>query len=177
MISPLRALAMASLALTACATPAPVAPPRLTEIVHPGRVTVVTFFSADCPCQRAHDARLRELYDRYHAQGVDFVAVDAEATSTPARDAEEAKRRAYPFPIVSDPDGAIADALSAEYATFSLVFDDKGQIRYRGGLDSDKVYLTEGASLWVRDALDHVLAGRAPDPAETKTLGCSLRRR
>ena len=177
-------------ALTACAPPprapgrlpeatllASDGPRRLAEIIRPGRVTVIVFFSADCPCQAAHDARLRDLFAAYHDRGVDLVAVDSEAGASPARSEKEARARAYPFPILADPQGALADALGAEFATYSVVVDQRGQVRYRGGIDSDKAHLTAGASLWVRDAVDHLLAGTDPDPAESKALGCALRRK
>jgi hypothetical protein len=139
--------------------------------------TVVVFFSADCPCQRAHDGRLRDLFARYRPRGVGMVAVDAEATATPAGDREEARARGYPFPILTDPEGATADALGAAFATYAVVIDAGGRVRYRGGLDSDRNHITPGASAWLSDALDRLLAGREPEPAETTSMGCSLRRR
>ncbi len=178
-------------ALTGCSA-RPQAPPHVPNLALPGTdgashrlaelgtrapLTVIVFFSTLCPCQRAHDARLRELFARYHARGVEVVAVDAEATGSLASDRDEARARSYPFPILSDPEGAVADALGAEYATYAVVVDGAGRIRYRGGIDSDKKYLTDDAQLWLRDALDDLLAGREPRRAETTTLGCALRRK
>src|SRR6185312_6985998 len=48
------------------------APHTLAEVARGARFTVVTFFSADCPCQHAHDARLREMEALYRARGVAF---------------------------------------------------------------------------------------------------------
>ena len=152
-------------------------PRRLAEIVRPGRVTVIEFFSADCPCQAAHDARLRELAAAYRGRGVDVVAVDSEAGASPERAETEVKSRSYPFPILADPRGALADALGAEFATYTVVVDGAGNVRYRGGLDSDRTHVTDGASLWVRDAVERLLAGGSPDPVEAEALGCALRRK
>ncbi len=151
-------------------------PHRLSEIVRPGRVTVIVFFSADCPCQAAHDARLRDLFVAYHDRGVNLIAVDSEAGASPVRSAKEAGARAYPFPLLADPKGALADAFGAEFATYSVVIDQQGRVRYRGGIDSDRAHLTENASPWVRNAVDRLLAGADPDPAEAEALGCALRR-
>jgi hypothetical protein len=79
--------------------------------------------------------------------------------------------------MLSDPEGATADALGAESATHTVVLDGRGRVHYRGGLDSDRNTLTETASPWLKDALDHLLAGREPEPAETTSLGCVLRRK
>jgi hypothetical protein len=107
---------------------------------------------------------------------VDVLAVDSEAGASRERSAKEAKARAYPFPILADPRGALADALGAEFATYTVVVDATGRVRYRGGLDSDRAYLTKDASLWVRNAVDRLLAGGSPDPAQAEALGCALRR-
>ena len=47
------------------------------------RLTVLFFFANHCPCQAAHDARLRELYALYHPRGVDMFAVDSEIERHP----------------------------------------------------------------------------------------------
>jgi peroxiredoxin len=152
-------------------------PRRLAEIVKPGRVTVIEFFSAECPCQAAHDDRLRELASAYRERGVDVIAVDSEAGASTDRARNEALSRRYPFPILADPSGALADALGAEFATYTVVVDRLGHVRYRGGVDSDRTHLTTDASLWVRDAVDRLLAGADPDRTEAEALGCALRRR
>jgi peroxiredoxin len=138
--------------------------------------TVVVFFSASCPVQVAHDERLRALYDRYHARGVQFLAVDSEVGATPERDAGEAKSRGYAFPIWIDRGAAFADAMHAEYATFTVVVDRDGRVRYAGGIDSDRAKLHDDARVYVADALDDLLAGREPRQASGKTLGCALRK-
>jgi peroxiredoxin len=176
------------LALLACGSPPPLRVPaaslagsdgaahRIADLAQGAPFTVVTFFSADCPCQRAHDARLREMARVYGARGVAFVGVDAEATATAARDAAEAQGRGYPYRILTDPRGEVADALGAEYATYCVVLDASLRVRYRGAVDSDKTHLTEDTQPYLHDALDRLLAGREPERAVTEALGCALRR-
>jgi peroxiredoxin len=184
------ALAPLVLAVLGCASAPPAAPSaaaialrgsdglthRLAELSRGAPFTVVTFFSAECPVQRAHDARLRALADRFRERGVAFVAVDSEATATPAGDAAEAHRREYPYPLLTDAKGILADALGAEYATYSVVLDGSLRVRYRGAVDADKHFLHESAEPYLREALDRLLAGREPEHAETEALGCALRR-
>ena len=148
----------------------------LREAVQAKPLTVVFFFSAACPCQRAHDARLQALAARYGPSGVQFLGVDSEYDATPAADAREARERGYPFPIWVDRGGALADALAAQYATYAVVFDAQGAIRYRGGIDSDKNRLHRDAAPYLDEAIQSLLAGRAPARTETRALGCALRR-
>jgi thiol-disulfide isomerase/thioredoxin len=151
--------------------------PSLDDLTRGAPLTVVVFFSSHCPCQRAHDERLRALASKYGPAGVRFVAVDAEAGASRPRDEAEARARGYSFPILDDPSGSLADSLGAEYATYTVVLDAGQRVRYEGGIDSNKQHLTEDASFFLRDALDDLLAGREPRVPEGKTLGCVLRRK
>jgi len=148
------------------------APLALDAALRAHALTVITFFSADCPCQRAHDARLRELIARDTPRDVAFLVVDSEESATPARDSDEAKARGYP--IVLDDAGKLARSLDAEYATYSVVVDRDGKVLYRGAFDSDRVHLREGRAAFVDDALNDLLAGRPVRKTDTKTLGCTL---
>jgi peroxiredoxin len=143
---------------------------------HDANVTVVEFFSAHCPCQRAHDERLNGLYDEYATKGVRVIAVDSEAGASPARANSESSARGYRFPLLADPTGAAARELGATAATYTVVLDRDGRVRYAGGIDSDRVHLTADAKHYVRDAVDDLLAGRSPRVTEGRTLGCALER-
>jgi hypothetical protein len=152
-------------------------PRDVREVVAQAPFTVLVFFSRDCHCLDQHDARIRALYDAYHPRGVQVVMIDPEVRASPEIDAAEATRRGYAFPILIDRGAQLADMLGAEYATYSVIVDAQGRVRYHGGFDTDKTHLREGATPYVRDALDDLLAGRPPHVAETKALGCSLEKR
>lgn len=137
-------------------------------------LSVIIFFSRECHCLGQHDARIRALYDAYHPRGVQVVMVDPEVRASADVDAAEATRRGYPFPLLLDRGARLADALDAQYATYTVIVDAEGRIRYRGGFDSDKTHLRADATPYVRNALDDLLAGRAPRVAEAKALGCAL---
>jgi len=144
--------------------------PRASE-----KYTAVVFFSSDCHVLRAHDERLRALAAEFAERGVRFVAIDSEVCATAARDVEEASRRGYPFPILIDPGAKMAKAAGAAYAGYVVVLDPSAAIVYRGGIDSDRVHLTDDATPYLRHALADLVAGQSPRVAETKALGCALR--
>ncbi len=150
--------------------------PALVEELPRARFTVLEFFSSRCTCQKAHDERLRRLASELAPRGVQVIAVDSEATAGPAKDEAERARRGYAWPIVSDPRGEWADAFGAEFGTFVLVLDPTGAVRYRGGIDSDRAHLSDGATPWLRDALVALVEGREPPLGETRALGCLLER-
>ena len=140
----------------------------------PYRFTVLVFFSKHCHCLAAHDERLRRMYARYRLSGVQFFAVDSEVTADVARDREEAEQRSYPFPILIDPMGRLARTLGVLSAGHAVVLNGRGEVAYEGGIDSDKVHLHDDATPFLSNALDDLLADRAPRVAVTDTPGCAL---
>jgi peroxiredoxin len=178
----------AALALVCACAPPPIVNTRLTFPPLPGtdgaihdlapgretRLTVLFFFADHCPCQAAHDARLRDLYTLYHPRGVDILGVDSELGANPERDRAEAIKRGYPFPILIDHGGALAHRVGAQYATEAIVVDAVGDIRYHGGIDSDKRTLHDDATPFLREALDDLLAAAPVRRTETEALGCAL---
>jgi hypothetical protein len=138
--------------------------------------TVFVFFSPDCHCLAQHEPRLRELDATFRPLGVRFFMVDSEVNASVERDTQEALRRGYPVPILVDRGARLAGALGAEYATYSVVADRSGRVRYRGGIDSDKNHLRADAVPYLGNALRDLLDGREPRIADAKTLGCALQK-
>jgi len=151
----------------------------LHSVVAPeeGAYTVVIFFSSDCHVLAAHDDRIRKLAADFVSPRVRILAVDPEVGATLDRDRAEVEQRRYPFPVLLDRGGALARSLGATYASYSVVLDHEGSVRYRGGIDSDRVHLRDDATPYLADALTDLLAGKAPRVAESKALGCALRLR
>jgi hypothetical protein len=151
------------------------APYDISAEVARNRFTVFVFYSEDCPCMRAHEPRLERVRAEYAPRGVDLVLVNSEFSADPQRDALEAKRRGYAFPLLTDRGGRLAKALNAEFATHSIVVDASGRIRYSGGIDSDKNHMRQSATPYLRHALDDLLAGNEPRTPDREPLGCALR--
>jgi hypothetical protein len=176
-----------ALAVAACApTQAIHLPPQISLTADGGRtvsypndlggakLTVFIFFSKDCLCFAAHEDRIRSLVDTYSSRGVKFLFVDSEIGRTADADAAEARARHLPGPIFIDSGARLAKSLGAVYATYTVVVDPQGQVRYRGGIDTDKTHLKADRTQFLADALDDLTAGRPPRRPEGKTLGCAL---
>jgi peroxiredoxin len=187
----LRVLTLAAVALPACATlpkgpreaiPTTALPATggatitLSQLVPTAPLTVLTFFGCDCPCQRAHDARLKAYQAEFASRGVRFLAVDVEADSSLARDEKEATERALSFPIISDPEGKLADVYGAQFVTDSVILDRAGRVRYRGGVDPYHEELGD-KDQWLHDAIVALLDGKEVPTTDTKAMGCALRRK
>ena len=136
--------------------------------------TVLLFFSGDCPVQKAHDARLRELVASYQPKGVAFVAVASETDADVARLRAELGKRGLAMPLVEDRGAKLADQLAVEYSTHVVLLDRERHPLYSGGIDDERSRLTDHAKPWLRSALEDTLAGRPVATARTEPLGCPL---
>ncbi|MBX3211559.1 MAG: redoxin domain-containing protein [Labilithrix sp.] len=148
----------------------------LSERASRAPLTVLLFFSSDCPVQKAHDARIRELVDAYGPRGVAFSAVVSEVGADVAAERAAAKQRGLGVPVLEDKDAALADALDVEYSTHAVVLDRERRVLYTGGIDSDRTHLSPKSSRWLANALDEALAGKPVSRAKTEPLGCPLRK-
>ncbi len=140
----------------------------------PEGVTVVAFTCNHCPyALRWHDGLIQVARD--YGQ-VTFLAVNPnDAERYPADSYEAMKERVradggWPHPYLRDETQEVARAYGAQTTPDLFVLDADSRLRYRGAPDSDR----QGTA-WLRAALDAVLAGEQPDPAETDPVGCSVK--
>lgn len=141
--------------------------------------TVVIFTCNHCPYALSWEDRLHDVARDYSERGVRLLAINPnDARRKPADSFNEMKRRVtenpWPLPYLRDEDQSVAAAYDAQTTPDVFVFDADDKLVYRGAPDSD--YETESLNAqWLRGALDAVLAGQTPDPAQTKPVGCSIK--
>ena len=144
---------------------------------HPA--TVVVFTCNHCPYALAWHDRIADTARDYAGQGVRFLAINSNDATRYPRDSFEAMQQRvheenWPLPYLHDASQEVARAYEARVTPDVFVLDADGTLRYRGAPDSDYSDPTQGAA-WLRGALDAVLAGDSPDPAETEPVGCSIK--
>jgi peroxiredoxin len=102
-----------------------------------GKVIVLNFWATSCSTCVKEMPRLVETHRRFHAQGLETLAV-AMSYDPPAYVMQFAKTRELPFRVTMDLDGSLAKAFGdVELTPTTLVIDRKGQIvkRYIGEPD------------------------------------------
>ena len=142
--------------------------------------TVVLFTCNHCPYALAWHERLIAVAGDYADRGVRMLAINPNDAARYPRDSTEAMRarvEAGEFgavPYLRDESQEVARAYDARTTPDVFVLDAGGVLRYRGAPDADYDRPSENAA-WLRAALDATLSGRAPKPAETKPVGCSIK--
>jgi peroxiredoxin len=154
---------------TAHAVPADPAPPA----------TVLVVTCNHCPYVVAWNPRLRAVAEDYAPRDVRFLAINANDTERYPADSPAAMKRFvedqnWPIPYLYDESQDVARALDAQVTPHVFVLDAEQRLRYRGAPDRDHDDSAQNAQ-YLRDALDAVLAGEAPLPADTRARGCSVK--
>ena len=78
------------------------------------------------------------------------------------------------MPYLRDESQDAARAYGAKTTPDVFVIDANARIRYRGAPDADYSDPKQEAA-WLRTALDAILSGNDPEPAETEPVGCSIK--
>jgi peroxiredoxin len=141
--------------------------------------TVVVFTCNHCPYALAWHDRIMDAARDYAGRGVRFLAINSNDADRYPRDSFEAMQRRvteeqWPVPYLHDATQEVASAYDAKVTPDIFVLDVQRRLRYRGAPDSDYDDPSRDAA-WLRAALDAVLEGRVPEPAQTKPIGCSIK--
>jgi peroxiredoxin len=142
--------------------------------------TVVVFTCNHCPYALAWHERLGDVARDYAARGVRMLAINSNDAERYPRDSVEAMRARVEqgdfegVPYLRDESQEVAHAYDAKTTPDVFVLDAHGLLRYRGAPDADYEDPAQNAT-YLRDALDAVLDGRDPAPAETEPVGCSIK--
>ncbi len=139
------------------------------------KLVVVVFACNHCPVVKAYERRLIRFVDDYRDKGVELVAISA---SKQASDGiEKMKQRAsdsgFNFAYLIDPTQKIARAYGATVTPHLFVLDQKRRIAYMGKID-DQMEESKVSESFLRLAVDALLAGREPEVAETRQIGCEI---
>ena len=147
----------------------------------PGQETTAVVFTCNhCPYAIAWHERILDAARDYADRGVRFLLVNPNDAERYPRDSLDAMKRrvdsdgGWPAPYLRDESQEVARAYGAKTTPDVFVLDRERRLRYRGAPDGDHQDPGQGAA-WLRSALDAVLEGRDPDPADTDAVGCSVK--
>jgi peroxiredoxin len=143
----------------------------------PDGVSVVVFTCNHCPYALGWHERLQAVARDYD---VTFLAINPnDAERYPTDSYEAMKQRVandggWPHPYLRDESQDVARAYDAKTTPDVFLLDADRRLRYRGAPDADHRDPALNA-VWLRDALDAVLAGDEPAQPETPPVGCSVK--
>jgi hypothetical protein len=140
--------------------------------------TVVVFTCNHCPYARAwHERLIAVARDYPTVRTLHVCANDPERHPTDGPEEMARRVAAGEFdgvPYLYDVTQDVARAYDAQTTPDVFVLDAELNLHYRGAPDAAYDDPSQNA-MWLRQALDAVLAGREPGPAHTVPVGCSIK--
>jgi hypothetical protein len=137
-----------------------------------GRIVIVNFWSAECPLSAQADALLLPWLAGW-GERVACLVVACNANEPPQLLAEQARERGI-RPVLAGAGSGVADAWGAETTPHIFVVDPSGILRYRGAINDLTFRQRTATHQYLQEAVESLLAGRLPDPAETPAYGCTI---
>ena len=144
-----------------------------------GKQAIVLFFTmTDCPLANGYVPEMNRMRAAYEPRGVAFYAVQVDNTVSDAAVKKYAQEYVYSFPVLNDPRLTLARSTGARVTPEVAVLSPAGEVLYLGRIDNKVEDLTRpryaATEPELRNALDAVLAGKAPREARTRAVGCSI---
>lgn len=143
---------------------------------------LVIFSCNTCPFVINWEDRYPELAKLAEKSNVGFVLVNSnEAKRTNDDSLEEMKKHAKEkgygnVHYVVDENSAVANAFGAKSTPHVFLFDKNMELVYRGAIDDNNKSAADVKEHYLKDALIALVADKPIKQADTKALGCSIKR-
>jgi hypothetical protein len=76
-----------------------------------------------------------------------------------------------------DENNTVADAFGARTTPHVFLFNKKMELVYKGAIDDNVDDAEAVTTPYLQNAIVATVAGKTPEPATTKNLGCSIKRK
>ena len=90
---------------------------------------------------------------------------------------EKAKEKDYNFYYVVDKESQIANAFGGQTTPHVFLFDGNFKLSYKGAIDDSYKSAEEVSQAYLKDAISSLGKGEKVTLAETKPVGCSIKRK
>ncbi len=142
---------------------------------------LVMFSCNTCPYVIKSQERTKEMMAYAKKKGIGMVIINSneakrDGDDSPKAMAKYAKGQDYDVPYVIDENSQVADAFGATRTPEVFLFNGDGVLMYKGAMEDNPRSPEESKEIYLKDAIDKVTAGEAPDPNSTKSIGCSIKR-
>jgi peroxiredoxin len=140
------------------------------------KAVVLMAYGNGCGIVRNTLSTLKQLRERYRAQGVEFLLIDSNLQDPRDAVAQQAAELSIDFPVLMDETQLIGESLGVTRTADVFVIDPKTwKLVYRGPVDDRLAYGAQRPAAehnYLADALDAMLAGKPVALAQAEALGC-----
>lgn len=140
----------------------------------------VVFSCNHCPYVQAYEDRLIALQRDYAGLGVQVIAINSNDGVAYQEDsfsnmAARALAKGFNFPYLHDSSQQIAFAYGATHTPQLFLFDRDRRLAYTGKIDDNWQRPEAVRRSYLREAIDALLSGAAPNEPVTHAIGCTIK--
>ena len=144
---------------------------------------IVVFTCNSCPYAKAYQDRINDLDKEFKKKGVPVIAINPNDPEVSPGDSYDkmitrAKEKNYSFPYLFDEKQEVFPAYGATKTPHVYLLKKKGTdyvVTYIGAIDDNYKDASKVSKTYLADAVNNMLAGKTPDPANTKAIGCGIK--
>jgi len=141
---------------------------------------IVVFTCNTCPYAVMYEQRLIDLHNKYASLGYPVVAINPNDPDVKPGDdfasmQANAKEKNFPFKYLFDEGQKVYPQFGAQRTPHVYLLDANRYIRYIGAIDNNAQDANAVTIKYLENAIDALNAGKNPDPAETKAIGCTIK--
>jgi hypothetical protein len=137
-----------------------------------GCVVILNFWSAECPWAERSSREIQSWLPDMGGQ-VSLWNIASNDSEPPEMLRFAAQQQGLPF-VLYDEAHRVADLYRAQTTPHCFLIDAQGVLRYQGALDDVTFRQRTPTRLYLHQAVEAVLAGQPPDPAQTAPYGCVI---
>lgn len=142
---------------------------------------IVIFTCNHCPFAQLYEQRIIELHKTFAPQGFPVVAINPNSPLVVAEDSfekmqERARLKRYPFAYLFDEEQTVYPRFGATRTPHVFILDENRAVRYIGAIDNNAEAPNHTTKRWVENAVNSLLRGENPEPASTKSVGCTVKK-
>jgi thioredoxin-related protein len=143
--------------------------------------TIVIFSCNTCPFVLQWEDRYREIESYAKRMKVGLAYINSNENQREGVDSydamkEHAKKYEYKAPYMVDKNSTLANTFGAKTTPHVFFFDKEDVLVYQGSIDDNSKDKNEVENHYLRDAMMSVYNGKGINVAESKAVGCSIKR-
>lgn len=142
---------------------------------------LVMFSCNTCPFVIKAQPKTQEVREKAKELGIGMVIINSNEAQRDADDSRPAMRayaeqQGYNVPYVVDEMSRMANEFGATRTPEVFLFNGEGTLVYKGALEDNPADPSKSTKFYLMDAMNALIQNKAIKPAETKSIGCSIKR-
>jgi peroxiredoxin len=148
-----------------------------------GKNGLLVMFSCNtCPYVIKNQDRTKDICEYAKANGYGVVIINSNEDLRSNEDSYDAMQKyaaeqGYKWNYVVDTDSKLANAFGATRTPENFLFNADGKLVYHGAIDDNPSDASDVKEQFLRTALNENAAGKEVTKKESKSVGCSIKRR